>query len=342
MTEIRFGILGAARIAGTALINPAGAVAGVRVDAIAARDPVRASAAAAKSGIGKAENGYETLLGDDSIDAVYIPLPNSLHGEWTIRALEAGKHVLCEKPFTANAAEARQVADVAAGSGLVVMEAFHYRYHPLTSRLIEIVRSGELGELRSASAMLCVPMPPGKNIRWNFELAGGSMMDLGCYGVHMLRTVIGTEPRLVRARAKTLRGPLDRCLQARLEFPGERDGQTGGEVNGVVTAAMWSGRVFAMNLQFEGTEGRMRVFNPNSPHVFARVTIHAGGRRRVEHTSRRPSYEFQLEAFRDAVRDSAPVLTDPLDAVANMTVIDAAYRDAGLPLRPSAAESARD
>src|ERR1700737_102197 len=154
---IRMGVLGAAKIVPSALIKPARANPDVEVVAVAARDPQRAAAFAAKHGIPTVHPTYEALLADDSLDAVYVPLPNALHGLWTIAALEAGRHVLCEKPFTANAVEAQLVADAAASSGLVVMEAFHWRYHPVAARMVEIVRGGELGELRRIETAMCFP-----------------------------------------------------------------------------------------------------------------------------------------------------------------------------------------
>src|SRR5579864_8394405 len=148
LDPIRIGCLGAARIAPAALINPARSVQGVTVSAVAARDRSRAEQFAKEHGIPQVYGSYQELVEAEDVDAVYIPLPNSLHGEWTLAALAAGKHVLCEKPFTANAPEAKRVADAAAGTEVVVMEAFHWRYHPMASRMLEIVRGGDLGEIR--------------------------------------------------------------------------------------------------------------------------------------------------------------------------------------------------
>src|SRR5262249_7434716 len=148
--------------------------AGVVCAAIAARDPNRARAFAAKHNIPKVHESYEALLADDDLDAIYNPLPNGLHGLWTLRALDAGKHVLCEKPFTANAAEAQTVADATASSGLVVMEAFHWRYHPMAARMLEVIASGELGDVRRIEAALCFPLPMFKDIRYQLDLAGGA------------------------------------------------------------------------------------------------------------------------------------------------------------------------
>jgi predicted dehydrogenase len=326
--ELRVGILGAAKIAGTALASPAKTVGGVTVTAIAARSREHADEFARKHGIPAARAGYESVLADPEIDAVYIPLPNGLHGRWMRSAIEAGKHVLCEKPFTANADEAASVAAAAADSGLIVMEAFHYRYHPLTRRILEIVRSGTLGRLETVNATLCVPMPPGRNIRWQSGLAGGTTMDLGCYAVHMLRTVTGEEPIVRAARAKVIRGDLDRCMRAELDFPSG--------ITGELTVSMWSARLLSLHLDVRGSLGTMRVRNPLSPQYLARLSVNAGGIRRTEGTSHRPSYAFQLEAFRDAVRDGTTPLTGPDDAVLNMQTIDAIYRAAGLqPRSPS-------
>ena len=157
MDTVRIGILGAARIAPSAVIKPARNVAGATIGAVAARDRARAQEFATKHGIPNVRDSYEALISDPDLDAIYNPLPNGLHAEWTIAALEAGKHVLCEKPFTANAKEAEAVAAVAARTGLVVMEAFHYRYHPLAQRMRDIVDSGELGTIAPGRDVVVLP-----------------------------------------------------------------------------------------------------------------------------------------------------------------------------------------
>ena len=167
---LRIGILGAAQIAPQALINPAKQNSEVVVAAVAARDASRARAFAAKHDIGRVHDDYDKLIADPDLDAVYNPLPNGLHGRWTRAALAAGKHVLCEKPFTANAAEAREIAELAAQSDRVVMEAFHYRYHPLALRVEEIIASGELGKLERVEAAMCFPLPKFSDIRYNYRL----------------------------------------------------------------------------------------------------------------------------------------------------------------------------
>ncbi|MCW2662537.1 MAG: oxidoreductase [Mycobacterium sp.] len=322
---IRIGILGAARIAPLALVTPAKEHSQVEVAAVAARDPARGRAFAAKHGIPRVHESYEALIADAELDAVYIPLPNGLHGRWTRAALAAGKHVLCEKPFTANAAEAREIAELAANSDRVVMEAFHYRYHPLTRRVEEIIASGEVGKLKRVEAALCFPLPKFSDIRYNYSLAGGALMDAGCYAVHMVRTYGGSTPEVVWAEAK-LRGPqVDRAMTAEVKFAGGHTGR--------VRCSMWSSRLLQISARVVGEQGELRIFNPVMPSVFHRLTIRSPDGRRVERFSRRPSYAYQLDAFAAAVLRGEPVKTTPQDAVENMTVIDAIYRAAGLPLR---------
>ena len=322
---LRIGVLGAARIAPLALIKPAKDNADVVVAAVAARDGARARAFAAKHGIAHVHDTYEALVADPDLDAVYNPLPNGLHGKWTRAALAAGKHVLCEKPFTANAAEAREIADLAATSDRVVMEAFHYRYHPLALRTEQIIASGELGKLRRVEAALCFPLPMFSDIRYNYSLAGGALMDAGCYAVHMARTFGGSTPKVVSAQAKLRDPQIDRAMTAELRFAAGHTGR--------VRCSMWSSRLLEISAHVVGDRGELKLFNPVAPHFVNRLSIRSSDGKRVERFPRRPSYAYQLDAFAAAVLRGEPVKTTPEDAVENMTVIDAIYRAAGLPLR---------
>jgi predicted dehydrogenase len=321
MPPIRIGVLGAARIAPAALLRPARHVQDVEVVAVAARDRDRATAFAAKHGIGRVLSSYEELVSDPGIDAVYNPLPNGLHGRWTKAALAAGKHVLCEKPFTANADEARDVA-AAIPPGAVVMEAFHYRYHPVFRRALELLDEGAVGTVRRIETWMCFPLPVFKDIRYQLDLAGGATMDAGCYAVHMARHLAGTEPEVVWARAKLHSPEVDRAMQAELRFDAGRSGR--------VTCSMWSRRLLHVSFRVTGDAGELRVFNPAGPNIYHRLSLRGRGGRRVEHLSRRPTYEFQLEAFCRAVSGGDPPITGVTDAIANMGVIDAVYRRAGL------------
>jgi len=327
-SPLRIGCLGAADIAFAALVKPASQSPDATCYAIAARDPARAAAFARRHGVPVTHDNYADLLADGDVDAVYVPLPNSLHAKWTLLALEAGKHVLCEKPFTANAAEATQVAEAADRSGLVVMEAFHWRYHPLAERMLEIVNGGELGKVRRLEATFCFPLPKRDNIRWSLELAGGAMMDAGCYAVHLVRTLAGAEPTVVSADVRTRFPQVDRAARAELSFP---DGRTAR-----VTASMWSARLFDMSVTVIGDLRTMHVTQPTNPQHYHRLRVRGPGFERVEHFRSGTTYAHQLNAFTAAVAGSPTVLTPPADSVANMRVIDDIYRAAGLQPRRGA------
>lgn len=322
LSPLRIGILGAARIAPMALIAPARKVPEATVVAIAARDPARARAFATKHGIPRAYASYEALIADPAIDAVYNPLPNSLHAPWTIAALQAGKHVLCEKPLTANAEEAERVAAVAASSGRVLMEAFHYRYHPLAARVKAIADSGELGAVRHIEAQFCIPLLRRGDIRYRYDLAGGATMDVGCYTIDLVRFLAGAEPEVIHAEAHLIRPQIDRWMAADLRFA---DGRTGRVVHALLSAVPL--RITAL---VRGDAGDLRVTNPFVPQLFHRIVVRAKAGRRVERVSREATYTYQLRAFLGAVRGELDPPTGPANAIANMRVIDAVYRKAGL------------
>jgi predicted dehydrogenase len=317
------------------LVKPAATLAEVEVAAVAARDRARAEKFAHKHGIPKVHESYHALIADPTVDAIYNPLPNGLHGRWTIAALEAGKHVLCEKPFTACADEAERVAAVAAAHpGLVVMEAFHYRYHPLVERLLEIIGSGELGSVQRIETRMCFPLPLFNDIRYQIDLAGGALMDAGCYAVHQLRTLAGTEPEVLSAVAKCAKPQVDRWTKAEVGFT---DGRTGS-----VECSMWSRKLLTLGARVVGSQGELKVLNMTGPQYYHRISVRTrdprsgSSARRSDKVKGETTYWYQLGAFTNAVREGGPVLTPPADSVANMRVIDAVYRAAGLePRRPS-------
>jgi predicted dehydrogenase len=326
MDRLRVGALGAARITPAALIKPARRVPEVAVTAVAARDPARARQFAGRHGIATVHDSYQALIDDPDVDAVYNPLPNSLHAPWTLRAIAAGKHVLCEKPFTANEAEAAEVAAATASAGLVVMEAFHYRYHPLARRLQEIA-AGELGELRHVEASVCFPLPRFSDIRYQFGLAGGATMDAGCYAINCIRLLGPGEPEVVSARAKRHGPDIDRAMAADFRFPGGASGR--------IRTSLWSGQLLRISARAVGERGEMRVLNYLAPQVFSLLTVRSGPSTRWERIRGEATYTYQLRAFAAAVLRGEPVITTPEDAVANMRQIDDVYRAAGLPLRGS-------
>jgi len=324
-STIRIGILGAAAIVPMALTNPAQSVPDVQILAIAARDPKRAYRMAKKQHIPRVHQTYSALLADHDIDAIYNPLPNALHAEWTIKALKAGKHVLCEKPFASNAAEAEEMARVANETGLVLSEAFAYRYHPLTARVKQIITSGELGKIKHLEAEFSFLLPSLNNIRFNYELGGGALMDCGCYPVSLVRFLAGAEPRVEHAEAHLYRPEVDHRIRADLSF---EDGCTARVVCG-----MLSPRLFTSVLKVEGEAGSLRVLSPFQPHLFHRLTIKKSGSTIKERVPGENSYTLQLRAFIKAIHRGTKLNTDPTDAVGNMRVIDAIYEKAGLKKR---------
>ena len=320
---VRFGILGAAGITPSALIAPAHANPDVRLTAVAARNRARAEEFAAEHGIDQVLDSYDDLLASPDVDAVYIPLPNSAHAEWTVRAARAGKHVLVEKPYASNAEEARRVVSEIAGLPVVVMEAFHYRHHPLIHRVEEILAAGTIGTLVSASAVFDVQVPDRSNIRYNWDLAGGATMDLGCYSIHLRRTMIKAEPTVVSAQARRFEGgQIDEALTAQLEFPG-----------GVTATASSSllEDVQAQTARLVGTLGTIEFEGFVKPHGGNTLTVTVGEDSTTETVAPDvTSYGAQLSAFVAAVEEGGPVVIDAADSIATMEVIDACYRAAGL------------
>ena len=324
-TPLRIGILGAARIAPMALIRPARALPDVEVAAVAARDEARARAFAAKHGVPRVHRGYDALIDDPELDAVYNPLPNGLHHAWTLRALRAGKHVLCEKPIASNAAEAEEMARAAEETGRVLVEAFHWRYHPLAARMREIVRSGELGEVRRVEASVCFPLPLPGDIRYRFDLGGGATMDAGCYAINMVRYLAGAEPRVETARTKRSSPDVDRWMRAELAFD---DGRSGS-----VECSLFSAKLLSVGARVIGSRGRLDVFNPVAPHLYHRLRVRADGARRSERVPGEATYTHQLRAFAAHVRGGPKMSSDARDAILNMRVIDAVYDRAGMKRR---------
>jgi predicted dehydrogenase len=325
---LRIGILGAARIADLAIVSPAGAT-GDRLVAVAARDRARAKEFAARNRVERVLDSYADVIGDPEVEIVYNPLANALHGPWNLAAARAGKHVLSEKPFASNAREAREVRKAARAADVVMMEGFHYLFHPVLRRAHEVLAEGELGELRHVEALTMMPAPPETDPRWSLQLAGGALMDLGCYGLHAHRTLgpwAGGLPRLVAARGAERAGHpgVDEWLDAELAFPG---GGTG-------VARCHMADDWRMTLRLVGSHGELVVHNYVQPHLDDRVTITTRAGTRIEQLGRRSSYLYQLEAFRAHLREGAGLPLDLDDAVETSELIDAVYRAAGFEPRP--------
>jgi predicted dehydrogenase len=325
--QLRIGVLGTARISAAALLAPTASAPEVTVAAVAARDWSRAQAYAERHQIPVAYGGYDDLLADPDIDAVYNPLPNSLHGPWTLRAVAAGKHVLCEKPFASNAPEAARVADAAAASGLVVMEAMHYRYHPLIGRLRDLVT--ELGPVRHIGCWTSFAIENPDDIRYDYELAGGALMDGGCYAIDCIRLLGDGEPVVTGALAdpwlpaEPPGAVADRATAVRLAFP---DGSTA-----------WFESAFTLDGEFRADlhvsceHGKVWLQDFIRAHRGHLVAVRDGSVIADERGTEPTTFAYQLRAFARAVAGgSGQVPTSAAHAVGTMAVIDDAYRAAEL------------
>lgn len=319
---LRIGVLGAARITPMALIAPARRVDEARVVAVAARDRARAEKFARRQGIEKVHGSYAELIADPAIDAIYNPLPNSHHAEWTIRALEAGKHVLCEKPLASNAEEARQMAEAADRSGKILMEAFHWRYHPLAEHARTVLREGRIGKVQHIEVAFCIPLWSPGNIRYRLDLAGGAAMDLGAYTVNMTRFFGEAEPEVVSARARLASPGVDRHMRAEFAFA---DGRTGR-----MTCSLFSRSILRLSVRITGEQGKLSIFNPIAPQIFHALRIETRESRVRERVAGEPTYTGQLRRFVHSVRTGERPPSDGWDGVANMAVIDSIYRHAGM------------
>jgi predicted dehydrogenase len=326
---LRIGILGAARIAPSAIIFPAHAT-GHQLVAVGARDKVRANEFAKQYMIEKAYSSYQEVIDDPNVDVIYNPLPNNAHGPWNLRALAAGKHVLSEKPSASNAAEAKEVAAAVSKSGKVFMEGFHYYYHPVFQRLLAIIKSGEIGEVIKVESALLIPMPDKNDLRLKFDLAGGSIMDVGCYALHSQRMIsqliTGGEPTVVSTEANAPDGKVDTKLNVQLKYP-----------NGVAALAKgdFESPAFEAPLTVTGSKGSVHLPNFVVSGWDPRVIVDVAGNKRVEQLPSISTYTYQLIAFADAVDLGKPVKTDAKDALAQSQLIDSAYESANLPLRPT-------
>jgi predicted dehydrogenase len=327
---LRIGVLGAARINELALLEPA-RITGARLVAVAARDRSRAEIYAQQNGFDRALDSYDAVINDPQVEAIYNPLPNSLHALWNLAALRAGKHVLAEKPFASNAAEAQRVADAARGTGLVVFEAFHYAYHPSFRRFVDIISDGTIGELQHLHVAMVFPCEDLDDVRWSWPLSGGALMDLGCYCLHAIRTVAtrqGGEPTLISidtGRRGGAHPDIDAWANVEFTLPGGARATAEANLNAPRNNSMTA----------TGSRGRVHLADFISPQADDRLIISRDDGETVERQSRRTTYTYQLEAFAGAVREGRPFPTTTADALANMSLIDDCYRAAGMPLRQS-------
>ena len=267
---------------------------------------------------------YDDLVNDSALDVIYNPLPNSLHCEWTLAALRAGKHVLCEKPLASNAAEAERMTQAAGASGKILGEAFHYRYHPLADRIRALMTDGTLGRLVHVEGHFSVPIPE-TNIRFDWSLAGGATMDLGCYPLHMIRYFSGLTPRVISAKAETGPKNIDIAMEVDLDLAGGATAK--------MTCAMKKDSVINATFMARGERGEIRVINPIAPQRGHQLIVKTGAGEKTETVPGDTTFTHQLRAFVKAVRGEAKFPTDGAEGIINMRVIDDVYRAAGLPPR---------
>jgi predicted dehydrogenase len=319
---LRIGLLGASRIAPLAILEASSSLPGVNVIAVAARDPGAAQSYAVTYGIPESEPTYEALLGRDDLDLVYIALPPAFHERWTLAALAAGKHVLLEKPSALSAVQARNMVEAAQRSGRRLIEAFHYRYHPLFKRVLEIVRSGALGRLITADAVIDVPVPQRRGeIRWDPDLGGGALMDLGCYPVHWLRTICG-EFDVSAVRIALAPTGVDQSVHADLHF-------RNGLVGSLICAMAPHDRGRTTTLHLVGRKGELFVRNPIAPQSGHELRWRTDGEWRHETSVLTSSYFHQLVAVDAAIASGEPLPTEGDDIIENLAAIEAIYARGG-------------
>ena len=323
-SPLRFGILGAARIAPKALVVPATQLGTADITRIAARDRDRAEAFAAEHDIANVSATYQEVIEADDVDVVYNPLPMHLHAKWTIAALRAGKHVLCEKPFASNADEAVEMVAVAEETGQILGEAFHHRYHPLWARLFELLDLGVIGTITRAEGFFNISIPQ-PDIRWDYATSGGSLMDLGCYSTIWVRHVLGEEPMVTEAAAVVGPEHIDGSMWAELAFPSGATGR--------VESSMINTGDPEIRLEITGTKGSISVENPLSPYNANTLTVRTENGETSASITDSSTYVHMLRAFCDHVVHRTPFPTSGDDSISNMVAIDAIYTAAGLPVR---------
>ncbi|MGM0877567.1 MAG: Gfo/Idh/MocA family protein [Bacillota bacterium] len=323
MKKIRWGILGCAGIAKRSVIPGIQQSETGEVTAIASRGLDKAKQTAEQLNIPMAYGSYEELLADPTIDAVYIPLPNHLHKEWTIRAAEAGKHVLCEKPLSINASDAEEMVEACKKAGVVFAEAFMYRYHPRYTMIRDMIKSGEIGELRGIHGTFTFNNAKDMgNVRYKQEWGGGSLYDVGVYPISAARMLLDQEPHAATVHAffSEEHGDVDMMASGILEFD-----------HGLALTfdcGMWA--AFRNVLEIVGTEGRIEVptaFVANQDEQDNIFVFTKDGHREVE-VPRLNQYSLQADAVGRSIQGGEPLPYPATDAILNMKVLDACLTSA--------------
>ncbi|KAA9008404.1 Gfo/Idh/MocA family oxidoreductase [Paenibacillus spiritus] len=321
-TKLRWGILGCAQIATNAVMPAIQASSSGTLAAIASRRLEKSREVAGQFGIGRAYGSYEELLADPEVDAVYIPLPNHLHREWVIRAAEAGKHVLCEKPLALTAAEAGEMVEACRKAGVHLAEAFMYRHHPRMKQVRELIADGAIGEIRGfRGAFTYNDAEDTGNIRFRAEWGGGSIYDVGCYPMSAARFLLGAEPEAVTAHARFSpeHGGVDMMTSGLVEFPGG--------VSLIFDCGMWASN--RQELEILGTTGRLYLpmpFNAREEDADFEWIRDGADRETVRGIGANP-YVRQADDFAAAAGGAAPIVS-PGDPAANMALLEACLKSA--------------
>lgn len=310
---MKFGILGTARI--SQRVAPAIKSSHItRLIGVASRELSRAEQAAKEFGAAKSFGSYEELLASDEIDAVYIPLPNSLHAEWSVKAAEAGKHVLCEKPIATNSTEAEMVMKACEQHEVLLMEAFMYRHHPQHAKVKEIISSGRIGDPRIVNARFTFYLEPSENIRWKQNLSGGALMDIGCYCINVARLIFGAEPQSAKAiRRYDDKRKVDITTLGLLEFPENRFAS--------FTGSLLMSR--ANRYEVIGTKGSIEVptaFVPGKADVV--LTIRDGSGIQEIILPGVDQYGLEVEHFSRCILEGTALRNPAENGLANMRAID--------------------
>ena len=315
---LRLGILGAARIAIGGIIPAASRSDAVEVAAVATRGGEKARAIRKVTPGAELFEDYSSLVENAEVDAIYVPLPNSMHVEWTLKALEAGKHVLCEKPFSLHVEGAERAIEAARSAGLVLMEGFMYRLHPQTVRLAQLLREGVVGEVRQAIAEFGHRLDDPEDVRGVGALGGGSLADVGCYCLSGLRLVFGVEPRRATALGRFDKGGADREIAGVLEFD---------EGLAFVSCSISSAR--RERLEIVGTDGRITLDAPFRPDkAGGKVEILRGDEVNTEHFGQSDPYRLELEEFAAAIREGRDSTVGPREILGNARAIEAILESA--------------
>jgi xylose dehydrogenase (NAD/NADP) len=317
VAPLRWGILGPARIV-RRLVEPIRA-AGHSITAIASRSLERAESAARQWEIPRALGGYDALLADPDVDVIYLPLPNALHAEWTVKAAEAGKHVLCEKPLAVTIADVDRIIDAAARHGVVVAEAFMYRHHPATDAARRLIAEGVVGEVRYLRGVFSFILTRPLDVRLDPALGGGSLWDIGCYPVSWMRTVLGAEPRSVAGVQPGEPDNVDRAFFGVLRFSDAVVGQFACSFDAPNRE----------EIEVTGSTGVLRIARPFRPGLSEVFQIERDGQptERIE-VEGRSLYQGEIEDMARAIREGTPPRVTLQDSLKNVRTILALYESA--------------